>query len=79
MHIPVNIEVGCMALVILPLKRHNTDVIGKWCKVIEVFDNSIRIKEAIFKVPIYAIEFFTFGSIGIPNPEFNLEQVLKIK
>ena len=81
MYIPVKIEIGCMVHVVLILKKSNEyiNTIEKWCIVKEIFDNTVRIDDTLDKLPLFAIELFTFGGVIIPNLEFDLNKVIKMK
>jgi len=81
MHIPVKIEIECMVHVILIVKKNKDyiNTIEKWCVVKEIFNNAVRVDDTLNKIPLFAIELFTFGGVVIPNPEFDLNKVLKMK
>lgn len=80
MNIPVEIEIGCMVFVVLSHINDDQlrEVVEKWCKVIDVYNDSVKIEEMSFRIPLYAIEYFTFGNVKIPNPDFNFQKILKM-
>lgn len=80
MNIPVKIEIGCMVFVVLSYidEDKSINVVEKWCKVIDIFTDSIKIEETPFRILLHRIEFFTFGGIILPNPDFNFLKIIEI-
>jgi len=80
-HIPVEIEIGSMVLVVLNknVNKSYIDLIGRWCEVVKIKNNKIQVTllNRKFYVGLYNIEEFTFGDVIIQNPDFNINKVIK--
>jgi len=80
-HIPVEIEVGSLVLVVLidNVKNNNYNLAGKWCEVIKIVGTKVQVTllKRKFYVESYNIDKFIFGGLVMENPDFDIKKIIK--